>query len=78
MGFPFSKLKQEDLAFFLGIVGEKGCSISPEILDTYSHDWTHKLDQTIRLAIEGPNAIVENMKAVEVRIVNNKECRSLK
>jgi len=40
MGFPFSKLKQEDLAFFLGIVGEKGCSVSPEILDTYSHDWT--------------------------------------
>jgi hypothetical protein len=35
----------------------------------------YKLDQTIRLAIEGPNTIVENMKTVEVRIVNNKECK---
>jgi hypothetical protein len=38
----------------------------------------YKLDQTIRLAIEGPNTIVENMKTVEVKIVNNKKCRSLK
>jgi hypothetical protein len=38
----------------------------------------YKLDQTIRLAIEGPNTIVENMKAVEVRIVNNKECKRIK
>ena len=35
----------------------------------------YKLDQTIRLAIEGPNTIVENMKTVEVRIVNNKGCK---
>jgi hypothetical protein len=35
----------------------------------------YKLDQAIRLAIEGPNTIVENMKTVEVRIVNNKECK---
>lgn len=38
----------------------------------------YKLDQTIRLAIEGPNTIVENMKTVEVRIANNNECRLLK
>jgi hypothetical protein len=38
----------------------------------------YKLDQTIRLAIEGPNTIVENMKTVEVTIVNDKECSSLK
>jgi len=35
----------------------------------------YKLDQTIRLAVEGSNTIVENMKVVEVRIVNNKECK---
>jgi hypothetical protein len=35
----------------------------------------YKLDQTIRLAIEGSNTIVEDMKSVEVRIVNNKECK---
>lgn len=38
----------------------------------------YKLDQRIRLAIEGPNTIVENMKAVEVSIANNKECKEIK
>jgi len=38
----------------------------------------YKLDQTIRLAIEGQNTIVESMKAVEVKIANNKECASHK
>lgn len=38
----------------------------------------YKLDQTIRLAIEGSNSIVESMKVVEVKIVNNIECRALK
>jgi len=38
----------------------------------------YKLDQTIRLAIEGSNTIVENMKEVEVRIANRKECKEIK
>jgi hypothetical protein len=38
----------------------------------------YKLDQTIRLAIEGSNTIVEDMKSVEVRIVNNNECKKIK
>ena len=38
----------------------------------------YKLDQTIRLVIEGSNTIVENMKAVEVRIANGKECMLFK
>jgi len=37
----------------------------------------YKLDQTIRLAIEGPNTIVENMKAVEVRIKKSNECMAI-
>ncbi len=34
----------------------------------------YKLDQTIRLVVEGQNTILENMKAVDVRIANKKEC----
>jgi hypothetical protein len=37
----------------------------------------YKLDQTIRLAIEGPNNAVENMKAVEVRIKKSNECMAI-
>ena len=38
----------------------------------------YKLDQTIRLAIEGSNTIVESMKVVEVKIINHIECRQNK
>jgi hypothetical protein len=34
----------------------------------------YKLDRTIRLVIDGPNNIVENMKAIEVKVVKSNEC----
>ena len=34
----------------------------------------YKLDRTIRLAIDSPNNIVENMNAIEVKVVKSKQC----